>query len=155
MKTQIEITSKGNWLMNYMNHTRGFFSKEHYIGLYIDKDSEQGGELIKLVPRKTPYIIDIKPGSHQFFFVDSTKQVKKLFKLSMILGLTIADAAFMAGVGAGVGSAITTGSAAMDVEARKKTIEDNYMYLTLQEGDYFKFLVKPTNGGKIKIKEIN
>ena len=154
MKTQLSITVKPDFLMWCTNLPIGILSKKPYIGLYIDKTEEQGGELIKLHISKEPHMIELEPGHHDFLFVDSNQGNKKLLKgintlaAGMAFGIAFSGGSILDGMASGM-------SAASDIIIANKEIRDNYMHLCLNEGDLFKISVKPGKGGSIKIKELN
>lgn len=149
MKTQISITVKGDWLMKYTNLPIWILSPKPYIGLYIDKGPDEGGELIKLKLSKTPYVIDLEPGEHQFFFVDSNVKNKKLISGSVKLAAGIAFGAFT-----GRMSDVALGTSIALESMNHKEIRDNYVHIILQEGDLFKISVKPGKKGSVKIQEL-
>lgn len=151
MKTQLSITVKGDWLMKYTSFWTIFPSRKPYIGLYIDKAPGEGGELIKLKMSKAPYVIEIEPGEHQFYFVDSNVKNKKILSGSIKFAMGMAFGAFTGSLN----NAVLATSRAMDISASKKEIRDNYMHLTMQEGDLFKISVKPGKKGIVKIQELN
>lgn len=148
MKTQLSILVKGDWMMKYTSLPIWILSKKPYIGLYIDKGPDEGGELIKLKLSRKPYIIDIEPGEHQFWFIDSNSGSRKLLSGAVKLSVGAALGTFAGSTTAGV-------TAALAVSANDKYIQDNYMHLMLQEGDLFKISVKPGKKGIVKIQELN
>ena len=149
MKTQVSILVKGDFLMWYTNLPFWILSKKPYIGMYVDKGPDQGGELVKLKLSKKPYILEVEPGTHEFWFVDSNAGNKKLIAGAAKLGVGIALDAF------GGFSSMAGPSSALDVAASQKVIQDNYMHIILNEGDDFKISLKPGRKGAVKIKELS
>lgn len=115
----------------------------------MDKGPDQGGELVKLKLSKKPYILEVEPGTHEFWFVDSNAGNKKLIAGAAKLGVGIALDAF------GGFSSMAGTSSALDVAASQKVIQDNYMHIILNEGDDFKISLKPGRKGAVKIKELS
>lgn len=115
MKTQVSILVKGDFLMWYTNLPFWILSKKPYIGMYVDKGPDQGGELTKLKLSKKPYILEVEPGAHEFWFVDSNAGRKGLIAGAVKLSVGIAFAFDAFG---GFSSAAGT-SAALDVAARR------------------------------------
>lgn len=148
MKTQVSLLVKGDFLMWYSSLPIWFLSKKPYIGMYVDKTPDQGGELVKLKLSKKPYIFEMEPGEHEFWFVDSNAGKKKLIAGAAKVGIGLALDAF-----GGFNSMVGT-SAALDIAASQKVIQDNYMHLILNEGDEFNVSLKTDRKGVVKIQEL-
>ncbi len=151
MKTQLSILVKGDLLMWYTNLPIWILSKKAYIGLYIDQEPDQGGKVIKLQPKKEPYIIEVEPGEHEFWFVDSNEKNKKILSAAKSMGI----GGSIGGIGGSISKMLDGATTALLWESNKKSIQDNYMHIVLQEGDECKILIKPGKKGAIKIQELN
>lgn len=125
------------------------FEKPSGVNIWIDKGSENE-RYMELKQQKEPYMIELESGYHEIVFADSNADSK---------GSAGAVTRVMAGAAAGlvvhelagIGGADTFCNI-MDATAGS-TIRDGFASFTLQSGDVYELICRPTRKGGVKLWE--
>lgn len=126
-----------------------FSKKTSNVNILIDKDSENP-KYMELEPQKEPYIIDLKPGYHEIIFEDGNADSKGQAGELMRISAGIAAGGFVSGM---LGSGgVDTFCNFMDATAGK-TIRNGFAAFTLQKGDVYELICRPTAKGVVKLWE--
>lgn len=118
------------------------------VNIWIDKGS-QNERYMELEQRKKPHMIELEPGYHEIVFEDENAGSKGAAGFMWRLTAGIALGAGVSGMG---GSGIDTFCNIMDATAGS-TIRDGFAGFTLQSGDVYELICRPTRKGGVQLWE--
>lgn len=124
------------------------FRKPSGVNIWIDKGSENE-RYMELEQQNKPHMIELEPGYHEIVFEDENVASKGTAGFMWRLTAGIALGAGMSGMG---GSGMDTFCNIMDATSGS-TIRDGFAGFTLQSGDVYELICRPTRKGGVQLWE--